>query len=159
MTTEIKTEANNNQNGETFAIEVEAENLYDFFKNAPREKPSAEWTQNVAETIRSQISTELFWASGARDYQAVINDKNDPGLMFGIKGTSAFPHRVADVSITLNGLDYYDIKITMRASKKEAYTTTDIDCFMLEEVLYRAFETEEYIKTVEEIQARRAELL
>ena len=142
------TQNNENQNGETFAVEVQAEDLYDFFKNAPREKPSAEWTKQVAGTIGSQISTQFLLSSGARDYQAIVNEKNDPGLMFGIKGTSAFPHRVADVSITLNGLDYYDIKITMRASQKEVYTTTDIDCFMLEEVLYRAFETEDYVRKV-----------
>jgi len=141
------TENNQNQNGAAF-VEVEAEDLYDVFKNAPREKPSVEWTQQVAETIKSQISLQFLFSSGARDFQAIVNEKNDPGLMFGIKGTSAFPHRVADVSITLNGLDYYDIKIVMRASQKEVYSTTDIDCFMLEEVLYRAFETEDYVRKV-----------
>ena len=141
------TENNQNQNGAAF-VEVEAEELYDFFKNAPREKPSVEWTQQVAETIKSQISLQFLFSSGERAFQAIVNEKNDPGLMFGIKGTSAFPHRVADVSITLNGLDYYDIKIVMRASQKEVYSTTDIDCFMLEEVLYRAFETEDYVRKV-----------
>ena len=107
-------------------------------------------TQNptVGTTIHRQINFGVMMALGAHDLRSLSATKDHlGGLAFkarilpftksGHRGTAA---RVMDVTITLNGMDYYDIRVTYapvghRFDRVEHANIKDVDVFALNHVL------------------------
>lgn len=97
----------------------------------------------VAQTIRSQIQTPVLWALGAHQLSATTED-GKPGLTCSVRvlpfrkdGTRASRPRIMRLFVLLNGLDYYDIKVTYlnKFDVVEHVSFTDVDVFSLNRVL------------------------
>lgn len=116
---------------------------------------TANYTQEVANTIRSQIEVGVFMSLGAHNLRhgSIAASKDAPALPslifnarilpFNKKGTRSGMPRVMQVVISLNAADYYDITVTHnqhgdRYGLKEPVThfsAQDVDCGNLSRVL------------------------
>lgn len=82
---------------------------------------TAEYLNEIASTIRQQITGGVLMSLGARDfrYGAIPNAYGSPSLIFnatilpmtknGKRGTAP---RTMQVIVSLNAMDYYDIRVT-----------------------------------------------
>jgi len=99
-------------------------------------------------TLRSQINFGVLMALGAHDLRLVSATENHLGgmtfkariLPFTKSGNRGSATRVMDVTITLNGMDYYDIRVTYapvghRFDRVEHANIKDVDVFALNHVL------------------------
>ena len=98
---------------------------------------------NVADTIRQQVGLGIFMSLGAHEFARLTSEGREIGLTFKARilpftkaGTRSPRPRIMRVTVELNHLDYYDVRVlyTARGQLIAHYESSNIDAWQLSRI-------------------------